>query len=254
MVKLFSFGIVMFEIGSWFIEQFWGIITGIIISLLVYFIVNFLPFGEDVRYKAIFYRRKISKLILNPTIRVSYTVKTKNLEDKKLNPNDLLSMIKKKLTGIKNSNFIYIGEKGNASIFSCTLGKTEVEIILTPSYAVKQNDEEELLVDYLQCDFKIKECKYRNFDGHLLDLIQIFRKLEVNIEDIVGNWVGESLTCDIRRLYEFVGVLKNLKMSSLKGKIDGRYEIELYENKLVIYGSLETAMTSMIKDIITYYY
>ncbi|MEM3573656.1 MAG: hypothetical protein QXJ62_05455 [Nitrososphaeria archaeon] len=244
----------MSEFGTWFIEQFWGIITGIIISLFVYFIVNFIPVREDIRYRAIFYRRKISKLILNPIIKVSYTVKTQNLEDKKLKLNDLLNVIKEKLARSR-SDFTYIGEKGSACIFTSILGKTEVEITVTPSYIVKRNEgKEELIVDYLQCDFKLRECKYRNFEGHLLDMVQIFRRFEANIENVIGKWIGESLSCDIQRLYEFVGVLKDLKMSSLTGKIGGQYEIELYENKLVIYGSLETTMTSMIKDIITYYY
>ena len=242
----------MVDIASWLAEQIWGIFIGVIISLIVYCIVTFIPIKENARYKAIFYRRKISKLFWSPTIKVLYTVKTQNLEDKKMKLDDFTSKIRGELG---QNNFTFKGEQGNASIFNYILGKTEVEITLTPSYfAEGEGEEGELIVDYLQGDFKLTECKYRNFNGHLLDLIQIFRKLEASLEEVVGKWVGESLTCDIKRLYEFVGVLKDLKMSSLRGKIGGQYEIEIFRNRLVVYGLIETTMTSMIKDIITYYY
>jgi hypothetical protein len=240
------------DIVTWLAEQFWGIFTGVIISLIVYFIVKLLPFEEDIRYKAIFYSRKILKILHDPKIKVVYVVKTQNLEEKKLKLDDAK---KKILEELGRHGFIFKGELGNASIFNYILGKTEVEITLTPSYLVEGDEEKaELIVDYLQCGFRLTECRYRSFDGHLLDLIQIFRRLDTSLEDTVGKWIGESLTCDIKRLYEFVGVLKDLKMSSLSGKIGGQYQIELFENRLVVYGLIETTMTSMIKDIITYYY
>lgn len=241
----------MLDIVSWLAEQSWGIVTGVIISLIVYFIVTFLPIKEDIRYKAIFYRRKVSKLIFNPTIKVSHTIKTQNLENKKMKLDDFVNKVREKL--IQN-NFVFKSERGNTTIFNYTLGKTKVEITLTPSYIVEEDDEKEPIVDYLQCEFRLIESKYRNFDGHLLDLLQIFRKLEASLEELVGKWVGESITCEVKRLYEFVGILKNLKMSSLVGKIGGQYEINLFENKLVVYGSIEAKMASMIKDIIAYYY
>lgn len=242
----------MVDIISLLAEQILGIITGVIGSLIVYMILTILPIKEDARYKAIFYRRKISKLFSNPTIKVSYTVKTQNLEDKKMKLGDFIPKIRQKLG---QNNFTFKSERGKASIFNYILGKTEAEITLTPSYfAVGEEKEGELMVDYMQCDFKLIECKYRNFNGHLLDLIQIFRKLEISLEEVVGKWVGESLTCDIKRLYEYVGVLKDLKMSSLTGKIGGQYDIEIYKDRLIVYGLIETTMTSMIKDIITYYY
>jgi hypothetical protein len=239
----------MSEVVSWLVEQFWGIVLGVITALIVTFIVTFLPLKEDVRYKAIFYRRKLAKLIFNPAIKVCYTIKTGSIEDKNMRLSELVRDIREKLV---QSNFKFKSEYGNASIFEFILGNTEVEIVITPSYIV--DEEEEPLVDYLQCDFKLTECKYRNFNGHLLDLIQVFRMLEVSLENITGKWTGESLTCEIKRLYEFVGVLKDLKMSSLTGTIGGKYTIELFENKLLVYGTIETKMTSIIKDIITYYF
>lgn len=240
----------MSEIVSSLIEQIRGILTGIVISLIVYLILTFIPIKENARYKAMFYRRKISKLIHNPEIEICYTVKTKNLEDKEIRADNLT---KEMLENLEKDSFRFKGERGNASVFQSILGKTESEVTITPSYVTKE-DEGELLVDYLQCDFKLIKCKYNNFDGHLLDLIQIFRKLELNLEDRFGKWTGDILTCEIKRLYEVVGVLEDLKMSSLTGKIGGKYAIELFENKLIVYGTIETKMTSMIKDIITYYY
>lgn len=240
----------MSEIVSQIAEQILGIITGVIISFIVYCMVTFLPIKENARYKVIFYRKKLSKLIHNPTTKVSYTVKTGNLEKKDMKLDDSVREIREKL---EQDNFNFKGDYGKASIFQLILGRTEVEIMITPSFITK-GEEEELIIDYLQCDFKLIGCKYNNFAGHLLDLIQIFRKLEVSLEDRVGKWFGESLTCEIKRLYKFVGVLKDLNMSSLTGKIGGQYDIELFENKLVVYGTIETTMTSMIKDIITYYY
>lgn len=241
----------MSEVVSFIAEQIRGIIVGVIISVIVYLIVTFIPIKENARYKAIFYRRKLSKFFSDPTIEVSYTVKTENLEDKEMRVDDLTKEI---LENIGQDSFEFKGERGNSRTFKSILGRTEFEVTITPSYVTRENEEEELIVDYLECDFKLIECKYRNFNGHLLDLIQLFRELERNLENIVGRWTGESLTCEIKRLYEFVGVLKDLKMSSLTGKIGGRYKIELFENKLVVYGTIETGMTSMIRDIIAYYY
>lgn len=229
----------------------WGIVSGVVISTIVYFIVTFIPIKENARYKAIYYRRKISKIISNPKIKVCYTVKTENLENKKIKLDDFVNEARKKLP---QNGFSLKGEQGSANIFNYILGTTEVEIFLIPSYIQEKEGDGELLIDYVQCDFKPTECKYCNFDGHLLDSIQIFRKLEMSLEDIVGKWIGESLTCEIKRLYEFVGVLQDLKMSSLTGRIGGQYSIELFEDKLVIYGTIETKMASMIKDIITYYF
>jgi len=242
----------MSEVVSWFAGQLWGVFIGVIISLIVLFITNILPIGEDIRYKAIFYRRKIQKLIFNPTIKVFYTIKTQNQEEKKMKLDTFVKEVKEKLA---RNNFEFKSDRGNATIFKGILGKTEVEITLTPSYIFEGEEEERgFIVDYLQCDFKLIECKYNDFNGYLLNLIQIFRKLEASLEDVVGKWVGESLTCDIQRLYEFVGVLKNLKLSSLTGKIGGQYKVELFPDRMIVYGLIETTMTSMIKDIITYYY
>jgi hypothetical protein len=184
-------------------------------------------------------------------VKVSYTVKTSNLEDKSMDLDTSKRTIDEKLV---HDKFILKGERGDSTVFSFILGRTEVELTLTPSYMTEESEVDKLTVDYFQCDFKLMDCKYRNFEGHLLDLIQIFRKMESSLENIVGKWTGESLTCEIKRLYEFVGVLKDLKMSSLSGKIGGQYDIELDENKLAVYGTVETTMASMIKDIITYYY
>jgi hypothetical protein len=229
----------------------WGIVSGVIISTVVYLIVTFIPIKETARYKAIYYRRKLSKLIFDPAIKVCYTVKTQNLESKKIGLEDFVDGARKRLG---QNGFSFKNEKGSTSVFNYILGTTEAEVALIPSYTHDKEGEGEPLVDYVQCDFKLTECKYRNLNGHLLDSIQMFRKLEVSLEDMVGKWIGESLTCEIKRLYEFVGVLQDLKMSSLTGKIGGQYPIELFEEKLVIYGTIETKMASMIKDIITYYF
>ena len=146
----------MLDIVSWLAEQSWGIVTGVIISLIVYFIVTFLPIKEDIRYKAIFYRRKVSKLIFNPTIKVSHTIKTQNLENKKMKLDDFVNKVREKL--IQN-NFVFKSERGNTTIFNYTLGKTKVEIMLTPSYIVEEDDEKEPIVDYLQCEFRLIESK-----------------------------------------------------------------------------------------------
>lgn len=220
--------------------------------MIVYFIVTFIPIKENTRYKATFYRRKISKFFANPRIEVSYTTKTEDLEDKNIRLDDFVSKIKEKMT---QSNFAYQSDRGNASVFDYTLADTDVEIVLTPSYVFKGDEEEgELIVDHLQCDFRLKDCKYRNFKDHFLNLTQIFRKLEMTLEEEVGRWVGESLTCEVKRLYDFVGVLKDLEMSSLTGTMADRYKIELSKNRLVVYGTIETKMISMVKDIITYYF
>lgn len=240
----------MEAIISWLAEQAWGIFTGVITALIVAFIVVYVPLKEKTQYKAKFYGRKFLRWIRNSPIKISYTVKSSNLEEKKFVLKDFVQIVKQKLA---ENNFKSKGEQGSTLLFSHILGKTEVEISLIPSY---KHDEEknELMVNYLECDFKLIGTGYNNFNGHLLDLIQIFRKLELSLEDVVGKWKGESLTCEIKRLYNFVGVLKDLKMSSLKGKIGGQYEIEMFEKKLIVYGSIDTTMTGMLKDIITYYY
>jgi hypothetical protein len=229
----------------------WGIVVGVIVSLIVYVIVTLIPIQEKTRYKVIFYRRKLSKFVLNPAVKVSYSTKTQNLEEKGMLLEEFVRTIQQKLV---QNKFVFKGTLGSTSNFQYIFGTTEIEIALTPSYVVRESETNGLVVDYLQCDFKLIDCRYRNFNGHLLDLIQTLRKLEMSLEDVVGRWLAGSLTCEIKRLYKFVGVLKDLKMSSLMGKIGGLYEIELFEKSLIVYGDVETKMSSMIKDIITYYY
>jgi hypothetical protein len=240
----------MTDIVTLIAEQFWGIITGIIVSLTVYIIVTFIPIKEHARYKATFYRRKLSKWISNPPIKTSYVTKSGNLEEKELRVTDLMKSVKQKLC---QNNFHFKGEKGTSIIFNYISGKTEIELTLTPSYQATE-EEGELIVDYLECNFKLIRNRYKDFNGHLLDLIQTFRRLDSSLKEVVGEWRGESLTCEIKRLYEFVGVLKDLKMSSLKGKMGGQYEIEMFEKHLIVYGEIETKMTELLKDVITYYY
>lgn len=240
------------DVLPWLTDQFMGILAGIIISLIVYFLTNLLPVGEELRYKATFYRRRFSKFVLNPIIDVFYTVKTRNLAGQAIIVEDFISRTQENLT---QDGFSFKGRRGNDLLFDTVLGKTQVDVKIALSYGFEGNEDEgDLRVQYAECDFKLVGCRYRSFDSHLLDLIQVFRQLEAKLEGQVGRWVGESLTCEVKRLYEFVGVLKELNMSSLEGKIDGQYQIELLQNKLVVYGGIEAKMTSMVKDIITYYY
>ena len=240
----------MSDVFSWISERIWAILMGVIIGLIIDFIIKFIPIGENIRFKAVFYRRKLAKWIFNTPIRVSYTVKSSNLEGKGIYLSDFISQSRQRL--IQNS-FEFVGERGYSSIFKYIVGKTEMEITLTPSY-FPQNENKDLVISYVQCDFKLIECGYRKLEGHMLDLMRALIKLKDSLREIIGELTNDSLSCEIKRLYEFTGVLKDLKMSSLTGKICGLYKIDLSENKLVIYGPLDQELVSIIKDIIAYYY
>lgn len=230
-------------------DPFWALITGIISSTIVYLIVTFIPIRETARYKATFYRRKLSKILKDPPIQTKYVVKSNNLEEKCFVRDDLVTDMKEKLC---ENGFTFEGQRGSTITFKYISGTSVMDISLSLSYQPDEDDE--LIVDYVECCFKPINIRYKNFDRFFVDILQAYIKLERSLRSFVDDWRGESLTCEIKRLYEFVGVLKDLNMSSLQGKIGGEYEIEIFENHLVVYGKIETKMGEMIKDIITFYY
>lgn len=233
------------------LEIILAFIAGIITAVITDIIVKLLPIGENVRFRILFNWRKFTKWVHNVPIKVSYTIKTQNLENKSLDVESLIKTIEEKL---HQNDFRLKGKLGNSLIFTRIFGRSEIQATLSPSYAIETEESEKLMVSYVQGDFEVIDCKYKRLNGNLLELIQVTHEVEKSLREILGDWIAESLSCEIKRLYEYTGVFSELKLSSLTGEIGGKYKVSLSENKLTVYGALEQTLISMIKDVIAFYY
>lgn len=222
-----------------------GVITGVITDI----IVKLLPIGENVRFRILFNWRKFTKWARNVPIKVNYTIKTQNLENKNLDVESLMKTIEERL---HRNSFRLKGKLGNSLILTRIFGRSEIQVTLSPSYITEM--EEELTASYVQGDFEVINCGYKELKGHLLELLQVTHEVEKKLRDTLGDWVAESLSCEVKRLYEYTGLFSELKMSSLTGEIAGKYKVNLSQNKLTVYGALEQTLISMIKDVIAFYY
>jgi len=228
-------------------------IGGIISAILVDVIVKLLPISDDLRFRITYNLRKISKMIRNVPVRITYTIKTQSLESRKIPGEAFVNETKKRLLP---NNFQFVGQSGASLTFKHFPGKTEVDITLIPSYFKSEisEKEEELFISRIQADLLITQFKYNQFEGHMVDLLQTVHTLGQCLRDIAGEWTAESLSCEIGRLYQFTGVLSELKLSSLQGKIQGEFIIDLSEKKVIIYGLINQTLLSILKKIITFYY
>lgn len=227
-------------------------ILGIVVAVITDIIVKLLPIGENIRFKILFNWRKFTKWIHNTPIKAKYFNKTQNLENKKMPFDTAVN----ELEGILLSHdFLLKGKLGNSVSLSRLFGKTEINLSLTPSYeTIVENEEERLIISQIQAEYEVVNCRYKDFTGNLFDLMQVAIDVERNLRPIVGDWVQETLLLELKKLYEYTGVFSEFKLSSLTGKIAGKYEINMSENQFVIYGKPETSMISMVKDVIAFYY
>lgn len=229
-------------------------IGGIITAVITDVIVKILPISDDLRFRITYNLKKMYKMIRNVNIKAAYTIKTQNLENKRISTEILANTIK---TLLIQNDFQFIGESGGSLRFIYSYGKTDVDVLLSPSYfEFKETREKqaELLVSYVEANLQVRQLKYNQFDGNMLDLLQTHRKLETCLRDVVGEWISESLSLEIGRLYQFTGVLSDLKLSSLHGRIQEEHSIDLSEKRVTLYGPINQTLTSTLKKLITFYY
>ena len=232
------------------ISEILAFVLGLISTYIASILTKLLPIPDDLRFKVSYESKKIWKWIRNVPVRATYTFKSQKLEIKR---EDFFETIKDRL--IQN-NFRYIDCSGDTIIFQYSIGKTKAELRLTPSYFDTEEtlqEESELLISGIQADLTVDQCKYRRFDGHMLDIFRIKDQLQTSLRDILGEWSAESLSCELRNMYKFTGVLSGFRLSSLSGKI-GNQRIDLSEKGLIVYGLVDQALTSALKRIITFYY
>lgn len=230
----------------------WYIITyflGLLSDLLKDVILKILPFGDDLRFRIQYETKKIWKWIRDTHIKVVYTLKTEEMENP---PEDLIDKVREKLI---QDEFHFLEKLGNSLIFQLTYDKNEVDIRLNPSYSqMEENNEDKLILSLIQADLVPTKCGYREFEGYILDVLQTVIRLTNSLKDIVDVWSSESLSCELNKLYHFTGALSKLELSSLSGRIAGKYQIDLSEKGIIIYGHADRGLISTLKKIITYYY
>jgi hypothetical protein len=232
------------------ISEILAFVLGLISTYVASIIAKLLPIPDDLRFKVSYESKKIWKWIRNVPVRVTYTFKSQRLE---ITREDFFETIKDRL--IQN-NFRYIDCSGDTIIFQYSIGETEAELRLTPSYSEIEEvlkEESELLISGIQADLLVDKCKYRQFDGHMLDIFRIKDQIQTSLRGILGDWTAESLSCELRHMYKFTGILSAFKLSSLSGKI-GNQRIDLSEKGLIVYGLVDQTLTSALKRIITFYY
>jgi len=235
----------------------WDIVTGFLIGIatgvVVDIIVRLLPIGENLRYTLLFNWRKFTKWVHNVPIKVKYVNKTQNLESRKM---DVETLVKNVEEVLYHNDFTLSGKLGNSVVATRLYGKSEIKVTLSPSYVTvpEEGDSETLIVSQIQGEYEITNCRYKDFTGNLIELLQVSFDLQKSMRDIAGDWFQDSLTCEISKLYEYTGVFSQLKLSSLSGKMAGKYSVTLSEKQMTVYGKLEQTLISMVKDVIAFYY
>jgi len=223
--------------------------VGLFSNLLKDVVLKILPFGENLRFKIQYEFKKFWKWVRDIPIEVVYTMKTKEIE----NPQeDLLDIIREKLI---QDDFQFLEKSGNSLIFQLTYEENKVITKINPSYSkIEENGEEKLIISFIQADLVPTKCSYRDFHGYIEDVLQTVISLTNSLIGLIGVWSSESLSCKLSKLYHFTGALSKLELSSLSGRVAGKYQIDLSEKGITIYGHAVRGLTSTLKKIITYYY
>jgi len=231
------------------IDQIIAYLLGLATKYIGDLIQRLMPIPEDVLFKFDLFRKDLYKKLRNVSIEMTYTLKSSSLKTNMYDWEDFLKKVKEVL--IKN-NVKYEGQRGNKHYFQFKTGMTEIKLDILPSFfEVKKKG---LFLESIQVDFSPVNGKYNQFKDSIVDMLSSTKHLEKTLGSLVGNLTSESLRCGLKKVYRFTGILKGFKLSALTGKIDNKYQIDLSQNGVVVYGSIDSGLISELKKIIAFYY
>ncbi len=222
------------------------IATGIIISFVVYVLVELFA-GPELRFRIKYRKKWLSKIIRNPHIKTILTTKTNDLTDENLILNEIKESIKKEL---KNEGF-ELEPRGEDFKFNFESGKTEIDAEVMLAFEPMGD---KVIISGIDANLTAL-CGYKEFVGHILDLVTAAEKIEECLRKVIkdAKFEKRSLVCELKNIYELTGVLSGLELSSLAAKIEDKYSIDLFGDKIIAYGNIDQNVASILRKMITVY-
>lgn len=223
-----------------------GFIVGVATSVLTKIIVDFLPISPELRFKTNYFWKSICKRLRNPPIDMTLFLKSSNLSDKKLLPEQIRNNIKMNLM---ERGFRFTGE-GDALRFEQKWGRTELNIDISFGCDTYGDD---LIISSIESRLRAI-CEYNNFDGYILEITQASEEIANALRNIIVDIeFSKNLRCELKHIYELTGILSELKLTSLSGVIEEQYLLDLTPKGMITYGRLNQDVTSMMKKAIVMY-
>jgi len=239
----------LIRLFNWLVANVLGIIVGgIITEVIVQIICNLLPINPQLRFRLSYLRKRLGKWFRNEKIRIEHILKASITEEASYAEKALSDEICRRLI---SRGFECLDKRPGTLKFTYQISESLVGVSLNFGY--KDVEDEVQQVETVEAILSVT-CKYRSFEADIIDLLQVVRKLESALRDILYPWHGEAIRCSLRHLYRFTGVLSSFKMSHLWGMVEEKYKIDLFEGGLIIYAPLSKEIATILKRIITFYY
>ena len=215
-----------------------GIVTSWVVNKLLDTIPNYLGYRIRYNYKSLI------KWINNNIITVCFSYKI-------MEPPLTLGAYKDEVKTIfLNEKFNFLGEKGNNLMFNIKYSDLDLEITTIPSY---HQEQEVIKIDTIELNIKMNT-NFRSFKDDINDIYK-FK------DDVYGFIIPKkydrlknlSTTFYLGGMYKLTGILKDINLNHLYGQL-GNNQVDLFDNKIIVYDRILKDELVKIKRIITYYY
>jgi len=155
---------------------------------------------------------------------------------------------------MKKNDFTFKNQKGNDYTYTYKFGSINPEITISPSYEIKNNNDS-MGEAYVYCiELRIKlNTGFRSFKDDINESDKLKQKLNLIFKNKYNELGLDSTVFYLSDMYKLTGILKEINLNSLYGQL-GENKVDLYDNKIVVYGMILTKELIKIKRIITYYY
>ena len=218
---------------------------GILTSWAIKKVLDKLP--NYIKYEFRYNLKSFSKWWYNGPIDVEINYKINQLS---INLNEYEQEIK---TFLSRNSFEFLNQKGNDYSYAIEFGSLKPTIIFSPSYEIKEYENEEMAYVYsIEVREKLKT-GFRTFKDDINESDKLKQKMNDIFRDNYGELKHESAIFYLSDMYKMTGILKEINLSSLYGKL-GDNRVELFDNKIIVYGMILTKELIKIKRMITYYY
>ena len=225
-----------------------GCITGILTTIAVRVIYNLLPIDPWLRFKIGYRKRQAVKWLRNERIGLEYILKA-SIREEISDSEDVLS--NEICSRLSSKGFKCVDKRQGILKFTYQISGSHIEACF--SFGYEDIEEDFQRISTIETVLSTT-CRYRSFEADMIDLLQVVRRLEDALRDLVCLWHGEAIRCALSHLYNFTGVLSGLKMTHLWGEIEGKYKVDLFEGGIIIYAPLSKEVAAILKRIITFYY
>ena len=236
------------NILAWLLSQLLGFIIGIATTITLQVIYYLLPIDPQLRFRISYGLRHLQKWLRNEKIEIKYTLKALIAKEVPADEDALSDKIWQRLM---LSGFEVVDKRRGALEFACRVPGAQIGVRIDFGY--EETEEETQRVSTIEVVFSAT-CGYRSFEADMIDLLHVVRRLENALRNIIHPWHSEAISCTLRHLYRFTGVLSSFRMTHLYGEIEGKYKVDLFEGGIIVYAPLSSEIVGILKRIITFYY